>query len=205
MEPFEQFMKSVENVVLLTAEEKEFIKSKLSIKRFRKNELVLKAGDVCSFRTFVLKGCLRSYHRNESQDIFIMNFAIENWWIEDLVSFLRARPATLSIDAVEDTEAFQLDRFSWDEILERVPKFEKLFRIQLENFAIAQQKRTIINHSSDAMKKYQFFQQKCRHLANRLPQNHIAAYLGITPQFLSKLRNRVRHQRNEEVLQPELL
>ncbi len=188
MDPFQRLFETIQQTITLAREEKDFLTARLKFRRLKKRQFLLQQGDICRYRTFVAKGMLRSYFEDPASDIYTVKFATEGWWIEDLDSFLNGRPATLTIDALEDAELLQLDKNSLDEIYWAVPKIEKYFRMELEKYTIAQQQRVLMNISMNAKERYGVFQQKCHHLMQRLPQRHIASFLGITPQFLSQLR-----------------
>jgi CRP-like cAMP-binding protein len=188
MNAYETLAKSLSKSINLSLEEWNLLRSKFAHRKIKKHENILLSGDVCKYKTYVANGCLRSYYEDEFGGTHILNFAIEDWWIEDIVSFLNQKPSILCIDAVEDSEILQIDRAGIEIIYKELPQVERFFRMQLEKVAVAQQKRVLMNLSLDGRKKYEVFQQKCGHLVNRLPQHQIAAYLGITPQFLSQIR-----------------
>jgi CRP-like cAMP-binding protein len=118
-------------------------------------------------------------------------FGVEDWWVGDLYSFLTQTPSTYFIQALETTEVLQINKAQLDELYERVPKFERFFRILLQNAFIAQQNRINQNLSFTAEQRYLDFITKYPHLEQRIPQKHVAAYLGMTPVFLSMLRKKI--------------
>lgn len=117
-------------------------------------------------------------------------FGIEDWWVGDLYSFLTQTPATYFIEALENTTVLQIAKADLEKLYERVPKFERFFRIILQNAFIAQQQRINQTLSLKAEEKYDHFLKKYPQLEQRLSQKHIASYLGITPEFLSMLRRK---------------
>ena len=118
-------------------------------------------------------------------------FGIEGWWVSDLLSLWTNSPTTYYIDALEDTELLQISKSNLDELYERVPKFERFFRIILQNAYSAQQLRINQNLSFTAEQRYLTFIEKYPSFAQRIPQKQISAYLGITPVFLSMLRKKL--------------
>jgi len=173
----------------LSVEEKELIRAKFHSRLFRKRQYVLQEGDVCTQFNFVVRGCLRSYKIDEKGNTHILQFAAENNWINDLGSFHGLKPSLLNIDAIEDTVVLQISHDSLIDIYKHGPKFNLIFRVLVENAYIRLQERILQNISSSAEERYQSFIELYPHLINRLSQVQIAAFLGVTPEFLSKLRN----------------
>jgi len=118
-------------------------------------------------------------------------FAVEDWWTGDLYSFLTQTPATFNIDALEDTEVLQISKPNLEKLYESVPKFERFFRFQFQNAFVAQQQRIMQSLSFTAEERYLHFINKYPQLEQRIPQKQVAAYLGITPEFLSMLRRKL--------------
>lgn len=157
-------------------------------KKLRKKQYLLQAGDVCKYLAFISKGCLRSYSVNDKGEEHIVQFAIEDWWMTDLKSFLTNEPATYNIDALEDSELFLIDKESQDKLFSIMPKIEHYFRILLEGNNTAAQKRISDFISASAEERYLNFLKTYPKLVQRVPQSYIASYLGIKPQSLSRIR-----------------
>lgn len=185
---YDALLQNIRQVTSLSVEEQEFLVSRMKVKAVKKRRFILQAGDICQHRTFVVKGLLRSYYEDAHGGVHIVKFAAENWWIEDLMSFLTGQPASLNIDALEDSELLQIKKGDLEEVYLGVPAMEKYFRVELEKYAIAQQERVLMNMSMNAREKYVVFRQRCHHLTQRVPQHYIASFLGFTPQFLSQIR-----------------
>ena len=177
--------------IALTAEEKKFFCSLLRVKKLRKRQYLLQAGDVSRFEQFVTKGCLRAYYADEQGHERIVQFALEGWWIGDMASFFSGEPATLTIEAMEDSELFQIDRNDFELLLEKIPKFERFFRILLSNAHIAHQRRVLSHLTGGAQERYLDLRTKYPSFEQRIPLRHIASYLGVTPEFLSRMRKQL--------------
>jgi CRP-like cAMP-binding protein len=134
---------------------------------------------------------LRTYTLDANGFEHIVMFGIEDWWVGDLFSFLTQKPSAYFIDALEDSEVLQISKTNLDKLYERVPKFERFFRLILQNAFIAQQERINQNLSYTAEQRYLEFVKKYPHLEQRLSQKQVSAYLGITPVFLSMLRRKL--------------
>ena len=185
----EPLLNYFDRLIPLNKEEQEFVTSKFHSRLFRKRQFVLQEGDVCAQFNFVVRGCLRSYKIDEKGNTHIFQFATENYWINDLGSFHGVKPSSLNIDALEDTVVLQINRDDLIFLYKEAPKFDRIFRVLVENAFIRLQERLLQNISSTAEERYQSFLELYPHLANRLSQVQIAAFLGVTPEFLSRLRN----------------
>jgi CRP-like cAMP-binding protein len=186
----EAILKNISRHVDLDRREIDYFLSLLRSREIARKEFLLRAGEVCRYETFVLKGCLRTYSIDDNGQEHILGFAIENWWVGDLFSFLTQSPARYFIDALENSAVIQIDKHDLDKLYTEVPKFERFFRILFQNAFISWQDRTNQNLAESAEQRYLHFIDKYPDLEARIPQKHVAAYLGITPVFLSMLRRR---------------
>ncbi len=179
-----------DQILPLEEEEKELIKAKFSPRLFRKKQYVLQEGNPCTHFYFIVRGCLRMYKIDNQGNTHILQFAVENSWINDLGSFHSLNSSTLNIDAIEDTVVLQISREDLITVYLQAPKFNRIFRVLLENGFVRLQERLLQNISSSAEERYQSFLDLYPHLVNRLSQVQIASFLGITPEFLSRMRNK---------------
>jgi CRP-like cAMP-binding protein len=190
-EEFAKILTTVSKHIRLNAEEQAFWRGQMRQRTIAKGGFLLSAGEVGLYQAYVLRGCLRSYYTDAQGKEHILQFAPEDWWTGDMASQLRGTPAVLSIDALEDTDVILFDGPGREQLLERVPKFERYFRILIQNAFIAQQRRTLSNLSKTAEERYAEFRKLYPSLDGRVAQKHIASYLGMTPEFLSTVRKRV--------------
>jgi CRP-like cAMP-binding protein len=180
--------------IQLNQAETAFFLSLLQVKKLKRKAFLLQEGEICKTENFIVKGCLRTYTIDDNGFEHILMFGIEDWWVGDLYSFLTQSPATYFIDALEDTELLQISKPNLDQLYEKVPKFERFFRLILQNAFIAQQQRINQNLAYTAEQRYLEFMAKYPSLEQRLSQKQVAAYLGITPVFLSMLRKKLAHK-----------
>src|SRR5258706_13765454 len=141
----------------LNVEEKELVREKFHSRLFRKRQYVLQEGDVCTQFNFVVRGCLRTYKIDEKGSTHILQFAIENNWINDLGSFHGVKPSALNIDALEDTVILQISHDDLISLYKEAPKFDRIFRVLLETAFVRLQERLMQNISSTAEERYQSF------------------------------------------------
>lgn len=188
---FSLILKNVARYIDLTQEESEFFTSLLEPRLLERKKVYLRAGGVCNYSTFVVNGALKSYTVDAQGKEHILSFATRDWWIADLYSLLSRKPAVLNIEAIEDTDVLLLSRSNQQLLYQKVPKFERFFRIIVENALVASQQRLIDNMSVAAEERYLNFIKKYPDIPASVPQRSIASYLGITPEFLSKIRSRL--------------
>lgn len=187
---FESILKNIEKHIVLDNEEERYFTSLLHRKEIAKKDFLLKEGQLCRTISFVHSGALRAYFLdNEGREATIM-FAINEWWITDMYCFITEIPAMQNIVALEDSIVLQLKKRDLDHLFIAVPKFERFFRIIMQNSYIREQLRVLQNLSMPADERYEIFMNKYPQLIPFLTQKQIASYLGITPEFLSVLRKK---------------
>jgi CRP-like cAMP-binding protein len=184
-------LKNIGRHIQLDKKETDFFISILQVRTLKRKEFLLKPGEISRTENFINKGCLRTYTVDDNGFEHILMFAIEDWWTGDLSSFLNQSPATYYVEALEDTEVIQYTKEDLDRLFDKVPKFERFYRIALQKSLIGLHQRISQNLSLTAEQRYLNFQKKYPQLLERLSQKQIAAYLGITPIFLSMLRRKL--------------
>jgi CRP-like cAMP-binding protein len=157
----------------------------------KKKDFILREGEICKFEAFVTKGLFRVYHIDQNGFEQVLYFATEDWWITDIDSFTNQTPSRLFIEALEDSEALLISKKDKEFAYENIPAIEKLFRVMTQKTHIALQRRMIDNLSKTADQRYIDFIEKYPSLTQRLSNIQIAAYLGISHEFLSKIRKKI--------------
>jgi CRP-like cAMP-binding protein len=187
----ELLLYSIERHIPLTGDEKKFFTSLIQIKSLKAGEFLLREGNICRHKSFVLKGCLKTYYLDQNGFEHIADFLIEEWWADDLYSLLTLQKSETNIRAIEDTELAQISRTDLEILYQKIPKFERFFRIIFQNAFIAQRDQINQSLSLSAIERYQLFMEKKPYAEKRFQQKDIASYLGVTPQFLSTLRKKI--------------
>jgi CRP-like cAMP-binding protein len=189
---FTPVIRNIEKHVSLTEAERRYFTSLLSARELDRKEVLLYQGQVCSKFNFVVEGILRAYYVDKEGNESIVMFAISDWWITDIYSFTTQQPAIMQIDALEKSLILQLKKEDLERLFVEMPKFERFFRVIMQNSYVREQLRSIQNLSIPAEERYLNFRDKYPDFIRRLPQKQIASYLGVTPEFLSKIRNQLR-------------
>lgn len=177
----------------LPLEEKEslYFSSLLIPARVKQGEFIEKAGEITRYFIHVQSGCLMTYYTDRDGTDHVIQFSTAGWWTGDLHSFTKQTPSSYSTRALAESEVFYLPKDDMDQLLERYPKFERYFRILFQNSLVTHQERIIQNFADTAEDRYEQFRKKYPSLEQFVPQKYIASYLGITPEFLSKIRKRL--------------
>lgn len=183
-----ELLAHINRFVNLNDAEQELINAYLQIGSFKKKSFLLRAGDTCRANYFVVKGCIRLYFIDIKGAEQTTQFAIENWWISDLTSFMFQKPTDFYIQAAEDTEVVFFDHKHFEELLEKIPKLEKYYRLIYQKLHQASQIRIKYLYSQTAVERYVNFNKSFPEFVQRVPQYMLASYLGFTPEFLSKIR-----------------
>jgi CRP-like cAMP-binding protein len=187
----ELLRKYVNQFIKLTDEEFDRFCAPFELVIVRRKEMVLKEGAYCRFEGFVTQGCFRVYFLDDNGVEQILQFATETWWITDIDSFTNKLPAKLNIEALEDSEVLMISYDEKEKLYEALPKVEQLFRMMNQRAMVALQRRIYALQSMTADKRYLQFLEKYPELEQRLNQQQIAAYLGISHEFLSKIRKKL--------------
>jgi len=190
MDHFTPIINYVSRYIKLTQGEIDFFVSLLRIKNVKKRQFIVQPDFVCEYRSFVVRGLLRSYLVSDSDKEHTITLAAENNWISDLSSFTFQEPATLFVEALENSILIQWSYANEQLLIKTVPAFEHFFRVTSQNASAMFQKRILQGLSMSAEQRYDEFVKKQPALINRVPQYVLASYLGITTEFLSKIRNK---------------
>lgn len=178
----------IKNHVEIDASDEGEILSFFTLKTFSKKDFLLNEGKTSRYEYFIISGCVRIFVVDSQGTEHNLSFNSENWWAGDLKSFVKNDAATYNIQALEETTVLQINRNSWLALLNEYPTMEKYFRLMFQNAVNAQQTRIVQSISYTAEERYLYFIESYPKLTQRIPQKHIASYLGITPEFLSMIR-----------------
>jgi len=189
MEGANLILNNISGYIHLSETEKQIFVAMLKPMTLKRKQMLLKTGEICRYSSFVIQGCLRGYSIDENGDEHVLNFAPQNWWIADMYSLITQKPGVLNIEALEDTQILTLSKIHQEELYVKVPVFERFFRIITENSLVSYQQRLLDNLSLTAEERYNNFCKRYPTLITTLPGKQIASYIGVTPEFFSKMKH----------------
>lgn len=182
-------LESLSKYISLNEKETERFLSIIEERKLKKKQVFLHEKELVKHVAFVVKGCLRSYAVDSEGFEHILQFAPEGWWITNMMGLISEQPSQLTIEAVEDSDILVFSRADQFRLFEEMPKFEHFFRIITEKSLAASNSRLLDYMSLTAQERYDGFCKRYPGLIQRLPQKQIAAYIDVTPEFLSKIKS----------------
>lgn len=174
--------------VPLTEEDENQLMAIAKFHHVKKRQFLVQPGFVCTHQIFVLKGALRSYFVTQNGDEHTIQFAIEDWFISDFNSYISQTPASLFVEALEESEVLLIPYNEVEALCLNNPKFERFFRMSAQRAFAFSQRRILSNLDKTAEERFVEFNSLYPQIVSRVPQYTLASYLGITPEFLSKIR-----------------
>ncbi|RZJ69234.1 Crp/Fnr family transcriptional regulator [Flavobacterium sp.] len=190
----DKLFEHLEQKIALSESEKEIVRQYFVPKKIKKKKLLLQEGYVCQYMTFVVSGLLKSYNSDAKGKEHINQFTPEGWWTSDMNSFFSGVPAQYTIDALEDSELLQITADDFENLTLRVPVMDRYFRLLFQNSLIVKERRLVNAHMLTAEEKYRQLLESNPGLVNRVPQNLLASYLGLTAATVSRLKKLVLFQ-----------
>lgn len=184
-------LQNISKHISLTLEEEQLFLSKIEVQHFKAKTILHNAGEICKHSYFVNSGLLRSFNINDNIVEHVLHFACEGWWIGDMYSLLSQKTGNLFIEVLEDSEVVLLSKENQEQLYFEIPKLERFFRILTENSLVAHQERLMDNLSLSAEDRFEKFCKKYPTLIQKVPQKQIASYIGVTPEFFSKMKSRM--------------
>jgi CRP-like cAMP-binding protein len=184
-------LQNISKHVSLTPEEETLFLSKTETKLVKAKTILLSSGEVSNETYFVNSGILRSFNINDNIIEHVLHFACEGWWMSDMYSYISGKPGNLFIEVIEDAELTIISKENLQELYHLIPKLDRFFRILAENSLVAHQERLMDNLSLTAEERYEKFCSKYPSLIQKVSQKNIASYIGVTPEFFSKMKSKM--------------
>ncbi|CAM1341903.1 Crp/Fnr family transcriptional regulator [Tenacibaculum amylolyticum] len=191
MNNYKPLIDYINKYITLTSEEINLLEEHTTYRKYLKGQYIVQQGDVCRYESFIVKGCLKTFYMDKDGLEHVVLFGIENWWAADLGSFLTQTPADYNVQCLEHTEVIQFSFDSLELLYQKIPKLERFFRLIIQRAFVTSEKRIIRNFSLSAKERYIEFKNLYPQIEQRVPQYLIASYLGITKEFLSKVRSEI--------------
>ena len=177
--------------ITLDKMEREDLSKRVIERNIKRRQFILQENDICKHYTFVVEGCFKKFHVDNKGIEHNLQFIAENDWIMEIDSFYSEKPSRFYIEAIEPSIILQISRINLLHLFLHNPKINRTFRVIIENRFVELENRVLQTISSTADERYLTFLKQYPQLSNRLPNTQIASYLGITPEFLSKVRNKI--------------
>ncbi|MCY1483666.1 Transcriptional activator protein Anr [compost metagenome] len=174
--------------IILSEEEILLIDSVTIIKKLRKKQFLVQQGELWKFNAFVSSGLVKTFSVDKDGKEHIINFSPEDHWFGDRESLTNGTPTRFNIDAVEDSEVVLVKKEDFEMLCSKIPALNGLVNSLLQKSFLVSQNRIHASISLTAEEKYRNFLDSYPYLANRIPQHMIAAYLGITPETITRAR-----------------
>ena len=184
-------LQNISKHVSLTPEEETLFLSKTETKLVKAKTILLSSGEVSKETYFVNSGILRSFNINDNIIEHVLHFACEGWWMSDMYSYISEKPGNLFIEVIEDAELTVISKENHQELYHQIPKLERFFRILAENSLVAHQERLMDNLSLTAEERFEKFCFKYPTLIQKVSQKNVASYIGVTPEFFSKMKSKM--------------
>jgi CRP-like cAMP-binding protein len=194
MADFKSILATIEKHVALDDVEKAVLLSLLESRSLKNGDVIARNGEQAQHFIYVNMGCLMTFFTDTEGVERVLQFATASWWTGDLDSFSKQIKSCYTTRAIIDSEVFLLTQSSFEILLEKVPRLEKYFRILFQNSIASHGRRITEMNSYSAEERYESFRQRYPTLEQFVPQKYIASYLGVTPEFLSKVRRRLIHK-----------
>ncbi|KGO91840.1 Crp/Fnr family transcriptional regulator [Flavobacterium subsaxonicum] len=155
----------------------------------KKGDVLLTPGQFVPYQYFVFSGCLRTYFISETGKEYTLQFAIKDWWITDYTAFFTNEKSMFYVDCVTDAVICKISKESMEQLYKEVPQIESFFRVKMERFFGSYQKRILSDLASSAEEKYLRFVKSYPDIEKNIKNYHLASYLGITTESLSRVRH----------------
>lgn len=182
------FRQHIEKITPVTDEEFDYIFSMFSTKKLRKHQFLIQEDQEVTNDYWVISGLLKAYHINENGKMHILQFAMEDWWISDYQAYNNNTLATISIDCIEDSELLVISKENKEKLCSEMHTLANFFRKKSNIGYVALQQRILILLEKNPQERYNRLYQLTPQLLQRLPKTLLAAYLGVSRETLSRLR-----------------
>ena len=184
----EDLINKIKSSISLSSKAEEYVVSIAKEKSISKGHVLIRQGQVVKNTYFVIDGCLRAYCIDKNGKEHTLQFAIKNWWISDFIAIYNNELSTLTIECITDSKIIEFNAKKLDEIYSIFPEFEAFQRKNLERHVVSLHKRILNQLQLTAPERYDLFLNQYPDIEQYTPNYHIASYLGITQQSLSRIR-----------------
>jgi CRP-like cAMP-binding protein len=181
--------------ISLTEEEFKNVASKFELITLDKGERLIKVGDTVYHQYYVYDGCLRSYLLDNVGKEHTLQFAVKDWWISDYIAYFSSSSAIMSIECIQKSTVLKVSRKSMEQLYLQIPKIATFNRAKLEKAYVYLQMRVLKKLSTTAKERYISFINTYPNIEQIVKNYHIASYLGIATESLSRIRKEIADQK----------
>jgi CRP-like cAMP-binding protein len=189
MNPKEILKTHIAKITKLTDDQFDYFFSHFKQESFQKGQAIISAGDQVACEYFVVSGCLKSFFINEDMKMFILQFAMPNWWASDYDALYNHTKATINVDSVTEAKVLCITNDDREKLCNELRPIEYFFRWRTNKGYVATQKRLLSLMNNNVKYRYEELLRLYPELYNMVPKNLIAAYLGVSRETLSRLRD----------------
>ena len=154
----------------------------------KKGTTLLQANQIVNNQYYVCNGCLRTYFIDKSGKEHTLQFAIKDWWISDYTAFFTTGKAIMNVECIQDATLYKISKKNMENLFKEIPQLETFFRKKMERAFASFQKRILAGLSQSAKERYVSFVNTYPNIDQSVKNYHIASYLGITTESLSRIR-----------------
>ena len=184
----EDLINKIKTSLHLSSKAEEFLYSISKEKTLPKGEVLIRQGQIVKKIFFVTSGCLRSYCVDKNGKEHTLLFAIKDWWISDYIAIHTDELATLTVECLTESKVIEFNAKELDEIHSLFPEFEPYQRNNLERHVVSLHRRIMNQLQLSAAERYDLFLKQYPEIEQNTRNFHIASYLGVTQQSLSRIR-----------------
>ncbi len=190
MKEYSTILNNIRRYVNLTSEEEEKFVSIIKTSRVKKKQFIIQPGFVCQSRTYIVEGAFRVFYLDDEGKEHTVSIGVEDWFVTDFFSYINQEPAMNFAEAIEDSVIFQMRHKDIEPLCKEIHGLSEYFRLTTEKAFAFSRRRVISSISMTAEQRYDEYAEKYPHIISRVPQYILASYLGMSPEFLSKIRKR---------------
>ena len=188
MNNYTGLLENIGRYVALTDEEVGQLTSIITTSQIRKRQYIDQPGYTSQYRNYIVKGAFRSFFVDENGKEHTIQIAVDDWFVSDFYSYITQTPATLFVEALEDSVILRMKYTDIEPLCGTIHALSEYFRISTERAFAFSRMRALSNLSKSAEERFLEFTDRYPGIVQRVPQKVIASYLGISPEFLSKIR-----------------
>lgn len=192
MKEYTSILNNINRYVSLTSEEENKLTSIIKTSKVKKKQFIIQPGFVCQSRTYIVEGAFRVYYLDDDGKEHTVSIGIEDWFVTDFYSYINQTPALNFAEALEDSTIYQMRYEDIEPLCKEIHSLSEYFRLTTEKAFAFSRRRVISNISKTAEERYEEYVEKYPHIVNRVPQYILASYLGMSAEFLSKIRKQRR-------------